>query len=275
MDGVLECRGRRCDYGARPLIMGILNVTDDSFFDGGRYFDVEAALAHARRLLQEGADMIDVGGQSTRPGYTEISVEDEIARVLPIVETLVGELGAIVSIDTYKPRVAECMLEAGAHILNDIWGFQYDRTMASVAASYDCPVVLMHNAKEPDPTHDIIDSILFFFDRSLKIAEEAGIYPKRIVLDPGIGFGKTQEQNVQILKRVGELTVLGYPLLLGASRKSVLGTILDLPVEERLEGTLATTVAGVLKGVRLFRVHDVKENLRAARVAEAIRRGTL
>ncbi len=229
-------------------------------------------MAQGLKLVNEGAAMLDLGGQSTRPGFAEISVEEEIARVVPVVSALVAKTSVPLSIDTYKPAVARAALAAGAHVLNDIHGFQGDEALASTAAEFGCAVILMHNDAAFKAAHlDPIAAMLAFFDRSLAIAARAGVVRQKIVLDPGIGFGKTQEQNLELLARLDELRVLGLPLLLGASRKSVIGNVLSLPPEERLEGTLATTALAVWQGVEFIRVHDVCANARAAKTAAAIR----
>ena len=269
----LVCRGRALALGAQPLIMGILNVTPDSFFDGGEHATLESGVARAVEMVAEGAAVIDVGGQSTRPGFKEVSAEEEIARVVPAITALAVRLEVPLSIDTYKPAVARAALTAGAHILNDIHGLQRDPELALLAAEFGCAVVIMHNDERfPTAGGDVIARMSAWLDRSLEIAARAGVAKDRIVLDPGIGFFKTPQQNLEIMGRLGELRALGYPLLLGASRKSTIGHVLDgLPVEERLEGTLATTALAVWQGVDLVRVHDVQENVRAARVAWAIR----
>jgi dihydropteroate synthase len=249
-----------------------LNVTPDSFSDGGRFLDIDAALAHARLMIAEGAGMIDIGGQSTRPGYEEISEEEEFSRTVPIIAALAREAGVPLSIDSYKPNIARAALEAGAHLLNDIHGLQRDPAMAALAAEYKCPIVVMHNdsafAESPG---DTMEKIASFFERSLEIAASAGIEKANLILDPGIGFAKTREQSLEILARLAELQAFGCPLLVGASRKSVIGLTLDLPASERLEGTLATTALAVWHGVDMIRVHDVQPNLRTALMAAAIR----
>jgi len=253
--------------------MGILNVTPDSFFDGGEQATLENAFQRAVAMVAEGAMVIDIGGQSTRPGFKEVSAEEEIARVEPVIRALAVRLAVPLSIDTYKPAVARAALEAGAHILNDIHGLQRDPELASLAAGCGCALVVMHHDERfPTAGGDVIARMSAWLERSLEIAARAGVSKDRIVLDPGIGFFKTPQQNLEIMGRLGELRALGCPLLLGASRKSTIGHVLDgLPVEERLEGTLATTALAVWQGVDLVRVHDVQENVRAARVAWAIR----
>jgi dihydropteroate synthase len=268
----LKCRDRAVVIGRETLLVGILNLTPDSFFDGGKFAAGESALAHASRLVEEGAAIIDVGGQSTRPGYEEISDDEEIARVVPVITALVPRLPVPISIDTYKPAVARAALQAGAHLINDIYGLQRNPELARLAAEFGCPVVVMHNdAAFRETPGDIIYKIKIFFDRSREIAAQAGLAEDLLVLDPGIGFGKTHEQNLEILARLSELKLLGFPLWLGASRKSVIGNVLALPPGERLEGTLATTALAVWQGVEFIRVHDVCANARTAKMADAIR----
>ena len=250
--------------------MGILNVTPDSFSDGGEHNSVEEAVKHAKKMIEDGADIIDIGGESTRPGHTQISDEEEIARVVPVIKKVV-ELGAIVSIDTYKYKVAKAAFEAGAHILNDIWGLQYDSgEMAEVVKKYKVPVIVMHNQNGKEYKNDIIYCMKEFFRKTYDIADRYGIPRDTIILDPGIGFAKGIDENLEVLSRLEELRELGR-VLLGTSRKRFIGTILnDLPPQERVEGTVATTVIGIEKGVDIVRVHDVLENRRAAMVADKI-----
>lgn len=259
--------------GQRTYIMGILNVTPDSFSDGGRFTQVDRAVEHGFELIGQGADIIDVGGESTRPGSREVGEEEELARVLPVVEKLASLTAVPVSVDTYKAQVADRCLAAGAAMINDVWGLQREPEIARVAAHYGAPVVIMHNQNGTDYTEDILAAMKGFFEVSLEIAVRAGLSDDQIVLDPGIGFGKTVEQNIAVLGRLNELKALGYPILLGTSRKSTIGRILDLPPEQRVEGTLATTVLGIQHGVDFVRVHDVMQNRRAALVADAIVRG--
>lgn len=267
---ILKCRDKELELGKRTLIMGILNVTPDSFSDGGEHNGLEEAIKHAQKMIDEGADIIDIGGESTRPGHTQISDDEEIARVVPVIKKVV-ELGAIVSIDTYKYRVAEAAFEAGAHILNDIWGLQYDNgEMVKVVKKYNVPVIAMHNQVEKEYEKDIIFSIKEFFKKTYEIAHKNGILKESVILDPGIGFGKGIDENLEVLSRLEELREEGR-ILLGASRKRFIGTILnDLPPQERVEGTIATTVIGIEKGVDIVRVHDVLTNKRAAMVADRI-----
>lgn len=263
---------RKFDTENGVYVMGILNVTPDSFSDGGLWTERDAALRQAGRMAAEGAAIIDIGGESTRPGHTPVSAEDEAARVLPIVEAVKRETGLPVSIDTYKAEVARAALEAGADMVNDIWGLRRDGgEMAALIAGTGAACCLMHNRARAEYA-DFMADMLSDLRETLAIADRAGIARSSIVLDPGIGFGKTYEQNLIAMNRLDELLAFGCPVLLAASRKSVIGLTLDLPADERMEGTIATTVAGVLRGAAFVRVHDVKENLRAARMALAIRR---
>ncbi len=256
-----------------PHIVGILNVTDDSFFDGGHHNSLPAAVSHARLLVAEGASIIDIGGQSTRPGYVEVGPDEEIRRVVPVIRELVRHTAVPLSIDTYHAAVAEAALQAGAHIVNDVHGLQRDPAMAAVIARHGAAAILMHNDPSlRDSAEDPISCIKTFLTRTLALAAAAGIDPARIILDPGIGFGKTQPQNLATLSRLAELHALGHPLLLGASRKSVISHVLDLPPDERLEGTLAITCHAVAQGVQFHRVHDVQANHRAALMSAALRR---
>jgi dihydropteroate synthase len=255
-----------------PKIVGILNVTPDSFFDGGRHQTLESALRQATQMVAEGAAIIDIGGQSTRPGHVEVPVEEEIARVVPVIEALAGRLQVPLSIDTYQPAVARAAVQAGADLINDVHGFQRHPELAEIAAQHDCGVILMHHeAGFSETSGATMERIAAFLRRSLDLARAAGVARERIILDPGIGFAKTQAQNLEILARLGELRALGCPLLLGASRKSVIAHVLALPPDQRLEGTLATTALAVWQGVEFIRVHDVSANLRAARMAQAVR----
>ena len=260
------------DYGKRTYIMGILNVTPDSFSDGGDFNSVEKALKHAKEMVAEGADMVDIGGESTRPGHTYVDSEEEIRRVVPVIKALREEISVPMSIDTYKADVAEEALKLGVEMVNDVWGLRRDENMANVVAKYDAEVCIMHNQDGTEYDKDIMESIKDFLNESIKMALDAGVKKEKIVLDPGIGFGKTFEQNLEVLRRLGELRDLGYPILLGTSRKSVIGNVLHLEPKDRVEGTVATTVLGIRDGVDIVRVHDVTENLRAAKMADAIYR---
>lgn len=261
---------RIADLGRRTLVMGILNATPDSFSDGGRFAEHAAALAQAARMVAEGADIVDVGGESTRPGHAPVSAEEEASRVVPLVAELAKTCPVPISIDTYKASTAAAALRAGATIVNDVWGLTRDADLARVAADFGAPVIVMHNREAADPSIDTIADQLAFFRRSIDIALCAGVREEDVIVDPGIGFGKTFEQNLETMARLGELAVLGRPILLGTSRKSMIGRILDVPPAERLFGTLATNVAGILAGVAIVRVHDVREHVEAARVTDAI-----
>ncbi|WP_430886596.1 dihydropteroate synthase [Fusibacter sp. JL216-2] len=261
------------EIGKRTYVMGILNATPDSFSDGGQFNEVKAGIEHAIEMVEEGADIIDVGGESTRPGAKEVTLEDELERVVPLIKGIRENVNVPISIDTYKAKVAEAALQAGANMVNDVWGLQREPEIAKVAARAGAPVIAMHNQKGTHYDEDIIESMRKFFKKSIQIALDAGVPKEHIILDPGIGFGKTSEQNVVVMGRLHELHDLGYPILLGTSRKSMIGKILDLPSDERVEGTIATNVVGVMAGMEIVRVHDVKENLRAVKVADAIVRG--
>jgi dihydropteroate synthase len=273
----LACRDITLDLSGPPRLMGILNVTDDSFFDGGRHLALDAALSRARQLVAEGADLLDIGGQSTRPGYTEISDAEEIARTAPVIRALAAEFPRLpISIDTYKPAVAAAALSAGAHILNDIHGLQGPGgpALARLAAETGAALVVMHNdpALRTDADADPLPRVLSFLRCSIAIATAAGVPASRIVIDPGIGFGKTQPQNAALLRQLDALHALACPVLLGVSRKSVLGHLLPelATPADRLEGTLALTTLAVHQGVQLHRVHDIQANRRAALVAAAL-----
>ena len=269
--GVDLCLGRR------TLLMGILNVTPDSFSDGGLFLDPGKAVRRAETLAAEGADLIDIGGESSRPGADPVSEEEEIRRVVPVIERLSKSLSIPISIDTTKAVVARRALDAGAGLINDISAFRFDADMAPLAVEKNVPVILMHMQGRPgnmqaQPVYtDVVREIGDFFRERLKIAKQAGVSLNRIVLDPGMGFGKTVEHNLQILSRLDEFLALGRPILIGPSQKSFIGHLLDLPVGERMEGTAAAVVAGVLHGASIVRVHDVRVMARAVRVAEAIR----
>lgn len=269
----LRCGKYTLPLGKKTYIMGILNITPDSFSDGGRYLDIEKAVEHAKKMVGEGADIIDIGGESTRPGFKEVDELEELKRILPVVKRLLKEVDVPLSIDTYKASVAEKVLEEGAHIINDIWGLQKDPDMAKVIARFNVPVIIMHNKENTIYQDDIISEMCTFFKKSICIALNAGIKQDKIILDPGIGFGKTVEQNLIVMSRLSELNDLGYPILLGTSRKSLIGKTLNLPPEERLEGTLATTAMGIIQGVDIIRVHDVLENKRVASLTDIIVRG--
>lgn len=260
------------DYGKKTYIMGILNVTPDSFSDGGDFNNIDVAVNHAKQMVKEGADIIDLGGESTRPGHNYVDAKEELRRVTPVIKKLKEQIDVPISVDTYKAEVAKASLELGADMINDVWGLRKDSNMASVIASYDAYVCIMHNQEGTHYEKDIIQSMKDFLLESIEIGLKAGIKKEKIILDPGIGFGKTFEQNLEVLKRLGELKILGYPILLGTSRKSVIGNVLNVEPKERVEGTIATTVLGIRDGVDLVRVHDIKENIRASKMADAIYR---
>lgn len=260
---------REFDTANHTYIMGILNVTPDSFSDGGRFNGIDAALAHAEQMIREGADIIDVGGESTRPGHTQISDEEEIRRIVPVIEAIKSRFDIPVSSDTYKSGVARAALDAGADLINDIWGLKYDPGMAPLIADRGAACCLMHNREQADYGR-FLPEFLEDMKECVRLADEAGIAREKIILDPGVGFGKTYEMNLEIIDRLNILHELGLPILLGTSRKSVIGLTLDLPPREREEGTLVTTVWAVQKGCAFVRVHDVEKNRRAIRMAEAL-----
>lgn len=265
----MKIGAKEFDTENKTYVMGILNVTPDSFSDGGRFRQLDKALFHVEEMLSEGMDLVDVGGESTRPGYKLLSREEEIDRVVPVIEAIKKRFDVPVSLDTYKAKVAKAGAEAGADLINDIWGLKYDTKMARVIAGCKLPCCLMHNRTEA-VYGNFIPEVLADLKESVELAKQAGISDDKIILDPGVGFGKTYGQNLQVIRHVEKLKSLGYPVMLAASRKSVIGLTLDLPVGERVEGTLVTTVMAVMKGCTFVRVHDVKENVRAIRMAEAI-----
>lgn len=264
-----ECGKFKLAIGEKTYIMGILNVTPDSFSDGGRYNNLDAAVRRAKQMVEEGADIIDVGGESTRPGYVPVDALEEINRVVPVVEALSKEISVPISVDTSKAVVAEKALVAGAHIINDVWGLQKDSGLAEVVSKFGAGVIMMHN-QESKTYNDLMGDIIRFLRRSIEIAEKAGISRESMVVDPGIGFGKTLEHNLEVMRRIKELNTLNLPILLGTSRKSLIGNVLELPVNERLEGTAATVTLGIAGGVDIVRVHDIKEMTRVARMTDAM-----
>ena len=253
----------------KTLVMGILNVTPDSFSDGGKYNFVENAVKRAEVMTAQGADIIDIGGESTRPGHEQVSIKEEISRVVPVIKAIKERLDVTISIDTYKSAVAESALAAGADIINDIWGAKYDPAIAEMAAKYEVPIILMHNRNDTAYT-DFWTDVKLDMEESVRIAVAAGVRKEKIWLDPGIGFGKTTGQNIEMMQLLDQFAELGYPVLLGTSRKSMIGKVLDLPVSERLEGSLATACYGALKGCAIVRVHDVKETVRALRMMDIL-----
>ena len=269
MDCGMIIGNKEFDCCNETYIMGILNVTPDSFSDGGKWSDMDQALFHAQEMLKDGADIIDVGGESTRPNYTFLTDEEEIARAAPAIEAIKARFDVPVSIDTYKSKVANAAILAGADLVNDIWGLKYDDKLADVIAKHQVPCCLMHNRPEPN-YHNFLEEMCEDLKETVGLARIAGVKDDKIILDPGVGFGKTFENNLEAIFHVEKLHELGYPILLGTSRKSVIGLTLNLPVDQRLEGTLVTTVFGVQKGCAFIRVHDVKENKRTVLMTRAI-----
>lgn len=260
------------DLGRRVLVMGILNVTPDSFSDGGRFADLDAARSQAEALVAEGAALIDIGGESTRPGHVPVSAEEEQARILPVIRDLAPRLPVPISVDTYKAATARVALEAGARIVNDVWGLQREPDIARVAADHGAPVMIMHNRERIDPAVDIVADMLRFFERSLAIARAAGIPDADVVLDPGIGFGKSWEQHLEALRRLPEIVALGFPVLVGISRKSLLGRLHDVETRpvDRLFGSVGSHVLAATLGAQIVRVHDVRPHVDALRVVDAV-----
>ena len=258
------------------LIMGILNVTPDSFSDGGKFKSHDQAIGHAVKMIKEGANIIDIGGESTRPGAKAVQLEEELMRIIPIIEAIRLKSDCLISIDTYKSKVAEAALDAGADMVNDISGLTFDHNMASLVAERNVPVIIMHIKGKPrdmqkNPNYDnLIKEIKVFFELQIAIAKRAGIDRGNIILDPGIGFGKGLEDNFEIIRELGQISTMGYPVLLGPSRKSFIGFTLDLPIEERIEGTLASITAGVINGARIVRVHDIRATRRTLTITEKI-----
>ena len=265
----MKIGNREFDVKNETYIMGILNVTPDSFSDGGKFNNLDAALHHAEEMIKGGTDIVDIGGESTRPGHIVISEEEEIARVVPIIEAVKARFDVPVSIDTYKGNVAEAALQAGADLVNDIWGFKFDKKTALMTAKYNAACCLMHNKDEAVYIDFLVDMVSEMAE-CVKIAREAGVADDKIMLDPGVGFGKTYEMNLAAINHVDVLHRLGFPILLGTSRKSVIGNTLNLPADQRVEGTLATTVIGVMKNCAFVRVHDIKENKRIIQMTKAI-----
>ncbi|MCH5249404.1 MAG: dihydropteroate synthase [Lachnospiraceae bacterium] len=261
--------GKKEFITGNTYVMGILNVTPDSFSDGGRYMKMDDALAHVEEMIKEGMDIVDIGGESTRPGYTQISDDEEISRVVPVIERVKAEFDIPISLDTYKSKVAKAGIDAGADMINDIWGLKHDDKLAEVIVQTGVPCCLVHNRKDAD-YKDYMKEILLDFEESIELVRKAGIADDKIILDPGIGFGKTYENNLEIIRRLEVLHSFGYPIMLGTSRKSVIGQALDLSESERVEGTIVTTAFAVKKGAMFLRVHDVKANVRAIRMTRAI-----
>ncbi len=265
----MQIGNREFELDKKTYVMAILNVTPDSFSDGGKLRNMDEVLNRVELLMREGADIIDIGGESTRPGYTQISAEEEIERVAPVIKEIKTRFNIPVSLDTHKGAVAKAGIDAGADMINDIWGLQYDTELAGIISQNNIPCCLMHNRKEAIYA-DFINDVITDLKKTIQIAKNAGISDDKIILDPGVGFAKDYKQNLEVINRLDELKRLEYPLLLGASRKSVVGLALNLPVEERLEGTLATTVMAVMRGCGFVRVHDVLANKRVIQMTEAI-----
>jgi dihydropteroate synthase len=269
--GVTNCGKTTFSWGGRTYVMGIINVSPDSF-SGDGLSSVDAAVAQAQRFVAEGVDILDVGGESTRPNSAPMTVDEELRRVIPVLERLAGKVKVPLSVDTYKFEVARRALEAGAEMINDIWGLKREPRLAELAADRGVPVILMSNQRDR-PVRNIVPAVLSNLKRAVDLALDAGVPWENIIIDPGIGFGKTLEQNLELVRRLGELKVLGRPVLLGTSRKSMIGLVLNLPAEERLEGTAASIAIGIARGADMVRVHDVKEMMRVCRMSDAIIRG--
>ena len=263
-------------HQSHTLIMGILNMTPDSFSDGGQFKSHDKAIDHALKMVEEGANIIDIGGESTRPGAESVQLEEELSRTIPIIEAIRLKSDCLISIDTYKSKVAKAALVSGADMVNDISGLTFDHNMASLVAERNVPVIIMHIKGKPrdmqkNPNYDnLIKEIKAFFEVQIAIAKRARIDSGNIILDPGIGFGKRLEDNFEIIRELGQISTMGYPVLLGPSRKSFIGFTLDLPVEERIEGTLASITAGVINGARIVRVHDIRATRRTLTITEKI-----
>ena len=269
---VTYCGEAEFRWGQRTYIMGIINMSPDSFSGDGLGSDIEVAKAQARRFIAEGADIIDIGGESTRPGSEPISLDEELKRVIPAIERLAGDLAVPISIDTSKSAVASRALDAGARMINDVWGLKQDPRLAQVAAEAGVPIVLTSNQRHEPCQYDIMAEVISSLERSIALAKAAGVAEQDIIIDPGIGFGKSLEQNLEIIRRLAELKILGKPILLGTSRKSMIGLVLDLPPDQRLEGTAATVAIGIANGADIIRVHDVKQMVRVCRMSDAILR---
>lgn len=267
---IFSSLGKSFSLNNETLIMGILNVTPDSFSDGGSFNSLDLAFEHAKTLLSQGAHIIDIGGQSTRPGHAEVELDVELNRVIPIIKKISKELNCIISIDTYRHQVAEAALKAGAHIINDIWGLQKDNgEMAKVAAKYDCVIIAMHNQDSKIYQDDIILSMKKFFKKTFEIAEKNGVNTNKIIIDPGIGFGKGYYENIEVLNRLNEISFIA-PILLGVSKKGFIGKDLNLSPQERIEGTIAVNSLGILNGAKIIRVHDVLEHKKALSIVDKI-----
>ncbi|MCH6267854.1 MULTISPECIES: dihydropteroate synthase [Neobacillus] len=265
----IHCGPYTLDMSKKTIVMGILNATPDSFSDGGKFNNIDRAVEHAKKLVEAGADIIDIGGESTRPGFAVVPEEEEIKRVVPIIEAIAKQVQVPISIDTYKAEVARQAIQAGAHIINDIWGAKADERMGEVASEYDVPIILMHNRHDRNYRLFVRDVINDLYE-SIAIVKKAGVKDENIILDPGIGFAKDYQENLLMMQNLDKLVMLGYPVLLATSRKTMIGQALNLPVNERMEGTGATICYGIQKGCQMIRVHDVKEMSRMARMMDAM-----
>ena len=268
-DKTIQCGSYTLDYGKKTLIMGVLNVTPDSFSDGGKYNTIDNAVRRATEMVEQGVDIIDIGGESTRPGYTPISVEEELSRLIPVIEAITKSVPVPLSIDTFKAETAKETIKAGAHIINDIWGAKADPNMGKVAAELKVPIILQHN-RDNNQYQSFFRDCLNDIYESISIVKKAGVKDEQIILDPGIGFAKDLSKDLEMMRNLDTFVALGYPVLLGPSRKRMIGGVLDLPVNERLEGTGAAVCFGIQKGCQIFRVHDVKEIGRMAKMMDAL-----
>jgi len=276
---MIEIKNQKFDFSKRTYLMGVLNVTPDSFYDGGRFLDTKEALKQGMKMAEDGADIIDVGGESSRPGSDPVSVEEELKRVIPVIEGLAKEIDIPISVDTYKSEVAKKALDSGASMVNDISALRFDSEMRKVLKDFDVPVVLMHIKGTPkdmqkNPYYDdLMGEITSYLKEAIIVAKNSGIDENKIIIDPGIGFGKRLEDNLEILKNLSFLKSLKKPILVGPSRKSFIGKILDLPEEKRLEGSLAALAVAVMNGANIVRVHDVKESKKVAKIVDSIKKG--
>ncbi len=267
--GIFEAGGVMLDFQKETIVMGILNITPDSFSDGGKFNEIETAVARAKQMVADGAKIIDIGGESTRPGYTRISDDEEIARVVPVIQAIRAEVNTVISIDTYKSAVAKAAILAGAHVINDIWGAKRDPEIAKVAADHGVPIILMHN-RDNEEYADFWSEAKQDLEESIQITKAAGVPDEHIWLDPGIGFAKSTTQNIWMIQHLSDLVEMGYPVLLATSRKRLIGNVLNLPVDERMEGTGATVCYGVQVGCHMVRVHDVKEITRMTKMMDVL-----
>ncbi|WHY77706.1 dihydropteroate synthase [Neobacillus sp. WH10] len=265
----IQCGPYTLDYTKKTIVMGILNATPDSFSDGGKFNQIERAIERAIDMVANGADIIDIGGESTRPGFAAVSAEEELERVIPVIKAISEHVEIPISIDTYKAEVAKQAIEAGAHIINDVWGAKADKQMGKIAAEYNVPIILMHNRHDRNYQVFFRDVMNDLYE-SIAIVKKAGVRDENIILDPGIGFAKDFEENLLMMQSLDKLVMVGYPVLLGTSRKTMIGQALNLPVNERMEGTGATVCYGIQKGCQIIRIHDVKEMSRMAKMMDAM-----